>query len=174
MPYLGGSTHWLTRSLKISFTSFSAPKTAQTNSQRKTGEKVGIPMVSADACHAPTNQSRSDGTICSRGRKSPEFDKINQSPGGTTHRWGPQLPRFWVAGVEMEKHLRRQSYPRGFQHKKPRPGDPRADAAKVVGLHGRDAENHGMHAVKIGGIEDHVHLLIKMGGELGQSSRRCS
>jgi len=23
------------------------------------------------------------------------------------------------------------------------------------------AENHGMHAVKIGGIEDHVHLLIQ-------------
>jgi REP-associated tyrosine transposase len=29
------------------------------------------------------------------------------------------------------------------------------------------AENHGMHAVKIGGIEDHVHLLINLGGELG-------
>jgi len=29
------------------------------------------------------------------------------------------------------------------------------------------AENHGMHAVKIGGIDDHVHLLINLGGELG-------
>jgi putative transposase len=29
------------------------------------------------------------------------------------------------------------------------------------------AENHGMHAVKIGGIEDHVHLLINLGGLLG-------
>jgi len=32
------------------------------------------------------------------------------------------------------------------------------------------AENHGMHAVKIGGIEDpedHVHLLINLGGESG-------
>ncbi len=65
------------------------------------------------------------------------------------------------------KLLHQQPYPRGFQHKKPRPGDQRADAAKVVGLHGRDAENHGMHAVKIGGIEDHVHLLINLGGELG-------
>lgn|SRR5690348_4935933 len=29
------------------------------------------------------------------------------------------------------------------------------------------AENHGMHAVKIGGIDDHVHLLINLGGALG-------
>jgi len=29
------------------------------------------------------------------------------------------------------------------------------------------AENHGMHAVKIGGIDDHVHVLINLGGELG-------
>jgi REP element-mobilizing transposase RayT len=29
------------------------------------------------------------------------------------------------------------------------------------------AKNHGMHAVKIDGIEDHVHLLINLGGELG-------
>ena len=29
------------------------------------------------------------------------------------------------------------------------------------------AKNHGMHAVKIGGIEDHVHLLINLGGALG-------
>lgn len=29
------------------------------------------------------------------------------------------------------------------------------------------AENHGMHAVKIDGIEDHVHLLINLGGALG-------
>ena len=29
------------------------------------------------------------------------------------------------------------------------------------------AGNHGMHAVKIGGIEDHVHLLINLGGVLG-------
>ncbi len=29
------------------------------------------------------------------------------------------------------------------------------------------ADNHGMRAVKIGGIEDHVHLLINLGGELG-------
>ncbi len=36
-----------------------------------------------------------------------------------------------------------------------------------MGLYGRDCRNHGMHAVKIGGIEDHVHLLINLGGELG-------
>ncbi len=29
------------------------------------------------------------------------------------------------------------------------------------------AENHGMHAVKIGGTDDHAHLLINLGGELG-------
>jgi REP element-mobilizing transposase RayT len=29
------------------------------------------------------------------------------------------------------------------------------------------ADNHDMHAVKIGGTDDHVHLLIKLGGELG-------
>ena len=29
------------------------------------------------------------------------------------------------------------------------------------------AKNHDMHAVKIDGIEDHVHLLINLGGELG-------
>jgi REP element-mobilizing transposase RayT len=29
------------------------------------------------------------------------------------------------------------------------------------------AENHGMHALKIGGTDDHVHLLINLGGELG-------
>ena len=29
------------------------------------------------------------------------------------------------------------------------------------------AENHGMHAVKIGGTDDHMHLLINLGGELG-------
>jgi len=29
------------------------------------------------------------------------------------------------------------------------------------------AENHGMHAVEIGGTDDHVHLLINLGGELG-------
>lgn len=29
------------------------------------------------------------------------------------------------------------------------------------------ANNHRMHAVKIDGIEDHVHLLINLGGELG-------
>ena len=29
------------------------------------------------------------------------------------------------------------------------------------------AENHGMHAVAIGGIEDHVHALINLGPTLG-------
>ena len=29
------------------------------------------------------------------------------------------------------------------------------------------ARNHGMHAVAIGGIEDHVHALINLGGILG-------
>jgi REP element-mobilizing transposase RayT len=29
------------------------------------------------------------------------------------------------------------------------------------------AENHGMHAVKIGGLEDHVYLLINLGGMMG-------
>jgi putative transposase len=29
------------------------------------------------------------------------------------------------------------------------------------------AKNHGMDAVKIDGIEDHVHLLINLGGALG-------
>jgi putative transposase len=28
------------------------------------------------------------------------------------------------------------------------------------------AENHGMHALKIGGTEDHVHLLINLGGAI--------
>jgi len=31
------------------------------------------------------------------------------------------------------------------------------------------AENHGMHAVKIGGIDDHAHLLINLGAKLGIS-----
>jgi putative transposase len=29
------------------------------------------------------------------------------------------------------------------------------------------ATNHGMHAVAIGGIDDHVHLLINLGPSLG-------
>src|SRR5260370_21373196 len=29
------------------------------------------------------------------------------------------------------------------------------------------AKNHGMHAVAIGGIEDHVHALINLGATLG-------
>ena len=29
------------------------------------------------------------------------------------------------------------------------------------------AENHGMHAVAIGGIEDHVHALVNLGPTLG-------
>ena len=29
------------------------------------------------------------------------------------------------------------------------------------------AENHGMHAVKIGGTENHMHLLINLGATLG-------
>ena len=29
------------------------------------------------------------------------------------------------------------------------------------------ARNHGMHAVAIGGIEDHIHALINLGGKLG-------
>jgi len=28
-------------------------------------------------------------------------------------------------------------------------------------------KNHGMHAVAIGGIEDHIHALINLGGLLG-------
>jgi REP element-mobilizing transposase RayT len=31
------------------------------------------------------------------------------------------------------------------------------------------AENHGTHAVKIGGTDDHAHLLINLGGKLGIS-----
>ena len=31
------------------------------------------------------------------------------------------------------------------------------------------AKNHGMHAVAIGGIEDHVHALINLGPNLGIS-----
>ncbi|MGA2905068.1 MAG: IS200/IS605 family transposase [Candidatus Korobacteraceae bacterium] len=31
------------------------------------------------------------------------------------------------------------------------------------------AQNHGMHAVAIGGIEDHVHVLINLGATLGMA-----
>ncbi len=31
------------------------------------------------------------------------------------------------------------------------------------------AKNHGMHAVAVGGMDDHVHLLIELGGALGIS-----
>ena len=39
--------------------------------------------------------------------------------------------------------------------------------SKLWGYMAGIAKNHGMHAVAIGGIEDHVHALINLGPNLG-------
>jgi putative transposase len=36
-----------------------------------------------------------------------------------------------------------------------------------MGIHGGHRKKHGMHAVAIGGIEDHAHALIDLGPTLG-------
>ena len=56
-----------------------------------------------------------------------------------------------------------------FSAQKPRSLYQGKHAAKVAAYMAGIAENHGMHAVKIGGIDDHVHLLINLGGKLGIS-----
>jgi REP element-mobilizing transposase RayT len=100
-------------------------------------------------------QSRSDDTICSRGRKSPVNEEQIGSPGGTTHAMGSSYISIHIHVVFSTKgrvrSIKGEIEPKLW--------------AYMAGI----AENHSMHAVKIGGIDDHVHLLINLGGKLGIS-----
>ena len=63
--------------------------------------------------------------------------------------------------------LRQQPRPHGIQHENRLKVIPEAIQPKLWGYMAGIAENYGMRAVAIGGIEDHAHALIHMGPTLG-------
>src|ERR1041385_44556 len=89
-------------------------------------------------------------------------------------KWGGEVPgnRFKIVRVPEGRHIMGSSYISNHIHvvfstKKRVRSIKEEMQPKLWAYMAGIAKNHGMHAVKFGGIEDHVHLLINLGGALG-------
>jgi putative transposase len=112
---------------------------------------VSITRSSTRFAIAFSTQSRRDATICSRGRQSPVSREIVESQRDGTDMSSSYVSNHVYIVFSTKERMRAIS-----EMQQPKLW------AYMAGI----ATNHGMHALAIGGIEDHVHALIALPGAI--------